>query len=125
MLRPGGRLWIYTRTPQQNARSIWGRLFPGFVERETRLHSEESLRFAIDRVPRLTLGAMREFRYERSESREHLLQQAKEAHYSTFRLYPSDEFERALSTFSACLSNEDRLEWTDENLLVECQAGID
>ena len=30
VLRPGGQLFIYTRTPQQNARTIWGRYFPGF-----------------------------------------------------------------------------------------------
>lgn len=124
VLRPSGRLWIYTRTPQQNARSIWGRLFPGFAERETRLLSEESLRLAIDCVPGLNLESMREFQYRRSDHRDHLLQQAREAHYSTFRLYPNDEFERALSTFSERLSDEDALEWTDENLLVECQASI-
>jgi malonyl-CoA O-methyltransferase len=38
-LRPGGQLFIYTRTPRQNARTIWGRYFPGFTEREQRLHS--------------------------------------------------------------------------------------
>ena len=30
VLAPGGQLFIYTRTPQQNARTIWGRYFPGF-----------------------------------------------------------------------------------------------
>ena len=28
VLQPGGQLFIYTRTPQQNARTIWGRYFP-------------------------------------------------------------------------------------------------
>ena len=40
VLRPDGWLCIYTRTPEQNARTIWGRHFPGFIEREQRLHSE-------------------------------------------------------------------------------------
>ena len=40
VLAPGGQLFIYTRTPQQNARTIWGRYFPGFTEHEQRLHSE-------------------------------------------------------------------------------------
>jgi ubiquinone/menaquinone biosynthesis C-methylase UbiE len=35
VLKPGGQLFIYTRTPQQNARTIWGRYFPGFTERES------------------------------------------------------------------------------------------
>jgi len=30
VLRPGGQLFVYTRTPQQNGRTIWGRYFPGF-----------------------------------------------------------------------------------------------
>ena len=47
VLRPGGQLFIYTRTPQQNARTIWGRYFPGFTEHEQRLHSETALRDAI------------------------------------------------------------------------------
>src|SRR5437667_68205 len=29
-VRAGGQLFIYTRTPQQNARTIWGRYFPRF-----------------------------------------------------------------------------------------------
>jgi SAM-dependent methyltransferase len=37
VLAPGGRLFIYTRTPQQNARTIWDRYFPGFTEHEQRL----------------------------------------------------------------------------------------
>ena len=54
VLRPGGQLFIYTRTPQQNARTIWGRYFPGFTEHEQRLHSEAALRDAIRRTGRLT-----------------------------------------------------------------------
>jgi SAM-dependent methyltransferase len=37
VLAPGGQLFIYTRTSQQNARTIWGRYFPGFTEHERRL----------------------------------------------------------------------------------------
>ena len=39
VLGPGGQLFVYTRTPQQNARTIWGRYFPGFTDQERRLHS--------------------------------------------------------------------------------------
>ena len=48
VLQPGGQLFLYTRTPQQNARTIWGRYFPGFTEHEQRLHSQAALR---DRRP--------------------------------------------------------------------------
>jgi ubiquinone/menaquinone biosynthesis C-methylase UbiE len=33
ILKPGGKLFIYTRTPEQNARTVWGRFFPGFTEK--------------------------------------------------------------------------------------------
>jgi SAM-dependent methyltransferase len=46
VLPPGGQLFIYTRTPQQNARTIWGRYFPGFTEHEQRLHSQAAIRRA-------------------------------------------------------------------------------
>ena len=32
-LAKDGRLFVYTRLPEHNARSIWGRYFPGFAER--------------------------------------------------------------------------------------------
>ena len=47
VLAPGGQLFIYTRTPQQNARTIWGRYFPGFTEHEQRLHSQAAIRDAV------------------------------------------------------------------------------
>ena len=34
-LAEDGRLFVYTRLPEQNSRSVWGRYFPGFVEKET------------------------------------------------------------------------------------------
>ena len=56
VLAPGGQLFIYTRTPQQNARTIWGRYFPGFTEHEQRLHSEAAFRDAVRRTGGLTHG---------------------------------------------------------------------
>ena len=47
VLAPGGQLFIYTRTPKQNARTIWGRYFPGFTEHEQRLHSQAAIRDAV------------------------------------------------------------------------------
>ena len=57
VLQPGGQLFIYTRTPQQNARTIWGRYFPGFTEHEQRLHSQAALRAAVRRTEGLTMIA--------------------------------------------------------------------
>ncbi len=47
VVRPSGALLLYTRTPEQNRRKVWGRFFPEFVARETRLHSERRLRTAM------------------------------------------------------------------------------
>ena len=46
VLKPGGLLFIYTRTPQQNARTIWGRYFPGFTEHE---------QLCVPRIPSIDL----------------------------------------------------------------------
>jgi len=45
VLKPGGQLFIYTRTPQQNARTIWGRYFPRF--HRARAAPAQDLRAAI------------------------------------------------------------------------------
>ena len=50
-LAENGRLFVYTRLPEHNARSIWGRYFPGFAERETRLLALGDLHGAIEDTP--------------------------------------------------------------------------
>src|SRR6516162_5964233 len=45
VLKPAGQLFIYTRTPQQNARTIWGRYFPRF--HRARAAPAQDLRAAI------------------------------------------------------------------------------
>ena len=61
VLAPGGQLFIYTRTPQQNARTIWGRYFPGFTEHEQRLHSQAAIRDAVRRTSGLQMVATQTF----------------------------------------------------------------
>ena len=61
VLAPGGQLFIYTRTPQQNARTIWGRYFPGFTEHEQRLHSQAAIRDAVRRTGGLQVVATQTF----------------------------------------------------------------
>src|SRR5215471_14881941 len=68
VLRPGGRLFIYTRTPQQNARTIWGRFFPGFTEHEQRLHSKASFQDAVRRTDGLKLITAQAFKHPRSST---------------------------------------------------------
>ena len=117
VLRPGGHLFIYTRTPQQNARTIWGRYFPGFTEREQRLHSQAALRDAIRRTGGLTVVATQTFRHPRSSTAGRLRAQAEGRHYSTFSLYTPQELRASIATFLARLPSPEVC-WIDEHLLV-------
>jgi SAM-dependent methyltransferase len=117
VLRPGGQLFIYTRTPQQNARTIWGRYFPGFTEQEQRLHSETAFRDAVRRTGGLKLTAAQTFQQPRSSTPERLRAQAEGRHYSTFSLYTPDELRASITTFVARLPSPE-VAWVDEHLLV-------
>jgi len=117
VLRPDGQLFIFTRTPQQNARTIWGRYFPGFTEHEQRLHSETALRDAIRRTGGLTVVATQTFRHPRSSTAERLRAQAEGRHYSTFSLYTPEEFRASIATFLDRLPGPEA-SWVDEHLLV-------
>jgi ubiquinone/menaquinone biosynthesis C-methylase UbiE len=117
VLLPGGQLFIYTRTPQQNARTIWGRYFPGFTEREQRLHSAAALRAGVRRTGGLEVLATQTFRHPRSSTAERLRAQAEGRHYSTFSLYTPEELRASLATILAALPGP-RASWVDEHLLV-------
>jgi SAM-dependent methyltransferase len=117
VLRPGGLLFVYTRTPEQNERTIWGRFFPGFAEHEQRLHSERALRAAVRRTSGLALAAMRRFRYRRTSTHERLRAQVEGRHYSTFSLYAPAELAAALDAFLARLPGPE-VPWVDEHLMM-------
>jgi ubiquinone/menaquinone biosynthesis C-methylase UbiE len=117
VLRPDGQLFIYTRTPQQNARTIWGRYFPGFTEHEQRLRSEAAFRDAVRRTDGLKVVATQTFRHPRSSTVERLRAQAEGRHYSTFSLYTHDELRASIATFLARLPGP-KASWVDEHLLV-------
>jgi len=117
VLRPGGLLFIYTRTPQQNARTIWGRFFPGFTEHEQRLHSEAVFRDAVRRTDGLKVVATQNFKHPRSSTVERLRAQAEGRHYSTFSLYTPEEWRASNATFLASLPSPE-VAWVDEHLLV-------
>jgi SAM-dependent methyltransferase len=117
VLQPDGQLFIYTRTPQQNARTIWGRYFPGFTEHEQRLHSEAAFRDAVGRTDGLTVVATQTFTHPRSSTVERLRAQAEGRHYSTFSLYSPQELRACIATFLARLPNRE-VSWVDEHLLV-------
>jgi SAM-dependent methyltransferase len=117
VLAPGGQLFIYTRTPQQNARTIWGRYFPGFTEHERRLHSQAAIRDAVKRTDGLQVVATQTFKHPRSSTAERLRAQADGRHYSTFSLYTPEELRASIATFLARLPSPEVC-WVDEHLLV-------
>jgi len=117
VLAPGGQLFIYTRTPQQNARTIWGRYFPGFTAHEQRLHSQAALRDAVRRAGGLTVAATQTFQHPRTSTAERLRAQAEGRHYSTFSLYTPEELRASIATFLARLPSAEVC-WVDEHLLV-------
>jgi SAM-dependent methyltransferase len=117
VLAPGGQLFIYTRTPQQNARTIWGRYFPGFTEHEQRLHSQAAIREAVRRTGGLQVAAAQTFSHPRSSTAERLRAQAEGRHYSTFSLYTPQELRASIATFLARLPGPEVC-WVDEHLLV-------
>jgi len=122
VLASGGFLLIYTRTPEQNARSLLGRLFPQFSEKEGRLHSEHALRCAIEKGG-FRIEALVPLHHERSASREDVLAEVRQRPYSTFVFYTAAEWSSAIEKFAANLehSGSDIMSWSDENLLLACR----
>ena len=123
VLAPGGQLFIYTRTPQQNARTIWGRYFPGFTEHEQRLHSEAKIRDAVNRIDGLKVVATQAFNHPRLSTAGRLRAQAEGRHYSTFSLYTPEELRASIATFLGRLPGPE-VSWVDEHLLVVAGASL-
>lgn len=121
-LKAGGHVFIYTRLPEQNRRTIWGRLFPDFARKETRLYEFADMRRWIEESESLELEAVTPFSYPRQASLERLLSQARNNHYSTLAFYEPAEFEDALERFEDNLRREfddpERIAWHDENVLL-------
>jgi SAM-dependent methyltransferase len=120
-LKPGGRLFMYTRTPAQNARSVWGVHFPSFSEKETRLYTVDHVAGVVSRTRGMELTDLKVFRYDRAEGLDRLVDLARTRHYSTFRLYGDLEFEAALDRFArnveASQEDAEPVRWRDENIM--------
>jgi ubiquinone/menaquinone biosynthesis C-methylase UbiE len=123
VIKKDGAVFIYTRLRSQNARNIWGRYFPLFSEKETRLYELDEIERWLQAVGLLRLDTVREFKYKRCASLEELTGKVKARHYSTFSMYSSqDELEAALEVFRGNLNEKfedaSRIEWFDENILL-------
>jgi len=121
ILNSGGYLFIYTRLQEQNKRNIWGRYFPKFHQKETRLYTTDILAQAVAAVPNLWIKSIEYFQYGRTATLAQLEERARAHHYSTFSLYSSEELEEAVAGFMKKIRNEfedtHRIRWFDENVL--------
>ena len=122
----GGYVFVYTRLKSQNMRNIWGRFFPGFVEKENRLYDLLQIEAWSDKLESLRLEAIHFFNFKRALPLKQLLFQAEMKHYSTFSLYAEVEFDIALKTFKNKIKRNyediELVQWSDENvMIVFCQ----
>ena len=99
VLTPSGQLVLYTRTPEQNRRTIWGRYFPEFTTRETRLHQLEDLRAALEATSAFASIRTQIVPWKVETSLSRLVEQATHYHYSTFRMYSDGALHAAIDTF--------------------------
>ena len=122
VLGPGGHIFIYTRTRSQNAGSVWGRYFPGFSEKETRLYEMDEMSQWVKNESGFILSEAKEFCHQRVASIERLLHLVHSRHYSTFALYREEELKRAIVCFEENLRREhedtERIEWKDGNVMI-------
>ncbi|MFQ5937208.1 MAG: class I SAM-dependent methyltransferase [Acidiferrobacterales bacterium] len=121
-LRQNGHVFIYTRLKSQNAGNIWGRFFPGFKEKETRLYELSEIRSWDESAHPISLSAIEAFTFKRAAALEHLVRQAQGKHYSTFSLFSADEFQCSLAEFRENIrqnfADTTRVEWFDENVMI-------
>ncbi len=120
-LQGGGYLFVYTRLRSQNSRNVWGRFFPLFASKETRLYEDDEFEKAITEIPGLKLQKTQTFKFNRQSNLERLINQVRNHHYSTFDLYSRNEFKTALNQFHDNLrdyfENPNNIHWVDENNL--------
>lgn len=121
-LKDDGRVFIYTRLRSQNARNIWGRYFPSFSAKETRLYELDEIEQCMQTSGSLALETTKRFKFERNSTLERLTEQAQAKHYSTFSLYSDSEFSGALSAFQRNIREQfpdtNQIQWVDENILL-------
>lgn len=122
ILKDGGYLFIYTRLRSQNRRNIWGKYFPLFNEKESRLYELNELRNLLGKAPLLKIESIEYFKYARLSSLDWLIEQVQNHHYSTFYLYRKKEFEQSLERFKRNIRRKfkdlDQIIWFDENILL-------
>ena len=119
LIKPNGNVFMYTRLSSQNAGNVWGRYFPFFLEKETRLYERDEIEETIRSVGGVDVKHVKSFRYRRTATIRQLVEKVHAGHYSTFSLYTEDELTNALAVFQTNLKNAfpHAVEWVDENTL--------
>lgn len=109
VLIKNGMIFIYTRTRSQNMRNIWGRYFPMFAQKETRLYEIQELQEMINNIDGLKIADVQFFEYPRKMSLNRLLDKARNHHYSTFSLYNGSESICSLEKFRHNIEKNSRI----------------
>ncbi len=121
ILKSGGYLFIYTRLREQNGRNIWGRCFPKFQQKETRLYTLNTLTQTVAAGPALQIKSTEFFKYRRMATLAQLIERVEAHHYSTFSLYSPEELEESIAGFVDNIKNghngTHRIHWFDEMAL--------
>ena len=121
-IKKTGFIFIYTRLRSQNAKNIWGRYFPLFLEKEDRLYELGEMETMINSASSLTIESIKNFKYKRRATLTQLVNKVKERHYSTFSLYRKEELEDSLKKFQRNIINNfsdpAQVKWFDENILL-------
>lgn len=121
VLRDGSFLFIYTRTKTQSMKSIWGKHFPSFNQKESDFYNTERLEAEIKETKGLELIETKTFTLARENSLGELTERAQSKHYSTFYLYENQEFERSLAEFGKNIlesyEDPDKINWSDEKTM--------
>ena len=99
ILKRGGSYIIFSRFWEQNVRSIWGKYFPAFADKETRLYHPEDFQKLVDDFPVFILESIEELEFEIPFSADRLLYEAQIKKYSTFEFYSEKDFQKALREF--------------------------
>ena len=121
ILKVGGHMFIYTRLCDQNIRNIWGRYFPMFNRKESRLYRLNRFTETVAEVPNLHIESVEYYKYARMSTLAQLIDRARSRYYSTFSLYTPEDLEEAIEGFRKNIERKfkdlNRVHWFDENTL--------
>ncbi len=97
ILKPYGYLAIYSRTRDQEAEHIWGKLFPDYLD-YSQVLDRETLG-GLAEYGGLKLIEEKEFTFKRCVPFTRVYEQTENKHYSTLELYGEGDFKRAYGEF--------------------------